>query len=79
MPDVNVLECEEVTDEFEQVSLQPGERVFRVRYVDPAGYIKTRHVTYVPARGFSPNPVIAALQRVCIEMTKKRREAWLQK
>jgi hypothetical protein len=63
-----VLECVDVTDEFEPSFLSPGERIFRARYVRWDGEVLMRHVKYSPSDGFSPNPEARALQEVCMKL-----------
>jgi hypothetical protein len=68
--EVVVLECVDVTEEFEDSCVKPGERIFRVKYVSPSGEVKERYVSYVPSWGYSPDRVTARLQKVCLEMAE---------
>jgi hypothetical protein len=71
--EVEVLGCEDVTEDFEPPFVDADERVFKVRYVDVDRQVKVKHVSYSPRRGYSPNPITARLQRACIEAGKREK------
>ena len=53
----------DVTEEFDPRSLEPGERVYRVRYVEPCGYVNVKHVA-LKRRAADVDPLVAALREL---------------
>lgn len=67
-PVIEVLECTDVTGDFDPASLSPGERVFKAKYIDQLGRVVVRHISYSPSRGLSSMPDARALQEACIKL-----------
>jgi hypothetical protein len=79
VPGVKVLRCIDITKEYEPITLDPNEKVFRVMYVNQFGNIVEHHISYSPKRGLSPHPVVRILQEECLELTRGGWKHWLQK
>jgi len=61
-----ILDCEDVTSEYENVS--ENERIFYVRYVKLSKEGSAFYMRYIRFTGeYSENPEIAMLQKYCIE------------
>jgi hypothetical protein len=72
-PEIMVIDCKDVTDEYE---VNKNERIFRVKYVKfPRKGKPIRYIRYIRFTGeYSENPEIALLQKYCVERVKHVRE-----